>query len=328
MKSLRFVLAAAALTLALTAPAYAQTQATGTLGTLTASPFESNAQNLLTGPYQAEQELPTRVAYTNNTVTPQDSLCFTAQVLGNGYAQGLEGFFGRPTALAPGAQASYPLGDITLPGPGSYLVQVSAFIYDRPTQKWSSGPTKIYWLFPLKANPLPVGLVSFTAGAAVDSVTLSWETATETNCKGFEVQRSINGTSWSVRGFVAGHGTTLATQRYRYTEGQLPLRTYYRLRQVDLDGQEHFSPVVALSPTPVAATVAQVYPNPAAGQAQLSAGFAGAPVRFYDEAGRQRRQQTLDATNTLDLHGLPGGTYYLMIGEGPRATRTRLVVIQ
>jgi hypothetical protein len=323
MKSL-LLLAVSSLALATAATAQAQT---GTLGTLTAGPYQSNAQALLTGPYQAGVNLPSAVAYTNDSAAPQDSLCFTAQVLGNGYAQGLEHFAGRPApALAPGAQASYPLGNITLPGPGSYLVQVASFSYARTTQKWVSGPVRIYWLFPVKANPLPVGLVSFAGGAAADSVTLAWETANETNCKGFEVQRSTNGSSWYPRGFVAGHGTTPAAHRYRYTEGQLLLRMYYRLRQVDLDGQEHFSPVVVLAPTPVAAAVAKVYPNPARDRAQVTAP-AGVEVTFYDEAGRKRRQQTLDDTGTLDLRGLPAGSYHLVVGAGAHPTRTRLVVL-
>lgn len=301
-------------------------QPVGALGTLQVGTYTSNAQGVLTGRYVRGAKLATVVSYTNTSSQRQDSLVFTAQVLGNGYAQGLEGFFGKLQAVPQyTGRATFGLGDVELPGPGSYLVQVSAFAYDRSTQKWVSGPTSIYWLFPL-ADPLPVGLVSFSAAAAADSVTLAWETASETNCKGFEVQRSTNGSTWVPRRFVAGHNTATSRHRYYYTERQLQLRTYYRLRQVDYDGSEHFSPVVVLAPTPVAVAVAQVYPNPARDQAQLTAP-AGVLVRFFDEAGRERRQQTLDDTNTLNLRGLPPGSYHLTVGEGPHAPRTRLVVL-
>lgn len=304
----------------------AAAQPVGSLGPLTVGPYQSNAQGVLTGRYVPGAKLATTVSYTNTSPGRQDSLVFTAQVLGNGYAQGLEGFFGKPQAVAPyTGQDTYALGNVELPGPGSYLVQVSAFVYDRAAQQWLSGPVRIYWLFPL-AEPLPVGLVSFGAGAVRDTCTLVWETATETSCQGFEVQRSFNGSTWYPRGFVAGHGTSAMAHRYRFSEYQLMIRVYYRLRQVDVKGGEYFSPVIALAPTPVATAVAKVFPNPARDQAQLTGPPAGVVVRFYDEAGRQRRQQTLDATSTLDLHGLPAGSYHLVVGEGPHATRTRLVV--
>lgn len=306
-------------------PAHAQP--TGTLGTLTVGPYQSSAQGVLTGTYQPGAKLATTQHYTNASSALQDSLAFTAQVLGNGYAQSLQGFFSRLQGLGPGGDRTYALGDIELPGPGSYLVQVSAFTYERTTQKWVSGPVRIYWLFPL-ATPLPVGLVSFRAAAAADSITLAWETASETNCAGFEVQRSLSGVTWYPRGYVAGHGTTSAAHHYRYSEGQSPLRMYYRLRQLDHDGTESFSPVVVLAPTPLAAAQATVHPNPAHDQAQLSAP-AGVLVRFYDANGRLRRQQTLDATGTLELTGLPAGTYQLLVSEAgqPHPRRTRLVVL-
>ena len=307
----------------LAAPTYAQP--VGALGTLTVGAYQSSPQGVLTGTYQAGAKLATTIAYTNTSAVRQDSLAFTAQVLGNGYAQSLEGFFGKPRAVVQyTGQATFALGDMELPGPGSYLVQVSTFVYDRPNQQWISGPVRIYWLFPL-AQPLPVELVSFAACAAADSVTLAWQTASERNCQYFEIQRSNNGSTWYPRAKVAGHGTSVAKHLYRYTEAQALIRMYYRLRQVDYDGSEHFSPVVVLAPTPVALDVAKVYPNPATERAQLTAP-AGVTVRFYDEAGRQRRQQSLDDSGELNLHGLPPGSYHLVVGEGAKATRTRLTV--
>lgn len=312
------------LALLLLAVTAATAQPVGSLGTLTVGPYQSDAQSELRGRYVPGAKLATSITYTNTSTVRQDSLCFTAQVLGNGYAQFLEGFYGKLRAVAQyTGQDNFGLGNVELPGPGEYLVQVASFAYDRPAKKWVSGPVRIYWLYP-QAEPLPVQLVNFAAAAGGDSITVAWETASERNCQYFEVQRSTNGSTWSVRKKVAGHGTSSASHRYRYTEAQLLLRVYYRLRQVDVDGSEHFSPVVALAAKPVAVAVA-AYPNPAHEQVQLTAP-PGLVVRFYDEAGRQRRQQTLDATSTLDLHGLPPGSYHLVVGEGSSATRTRLVV--
>ena len=300
-------------------------QPVGDLGTLTVGPYQSSATGVLTGRYMPGAKLPTTISYTNTSSQRQDSLAIIMQVLGNGYVQGLQNFSGKPQGVGPyTGQADFGLGDVELPGPGKYLVQVSAFAYDRTAARWVNGPVRVYWLYPL-ADPLPVGLVSFGAVAVRDTCTLVWETANEANCKGFEVQRSTNGSTWYPRGFVAGHGTTPAAHRYRFNEAQVLVRVYYRLRQVDLDGSEYFSPVVTLAPTPVATGLAKVYPNPARESAKVTAP-AGVVVYFYDEAGRQRRQQTLDDTSTLDLRGLPAGSYHLVLGEGTKAARTRLTV--
>jgi len=87
--------------------------------------------------------------------------------------------------------------------------------------------------------PIPVELASFTATAKNGFVNLKWETSTETNNKGFFIERKASGFNWNVIGFVDGHGTTMLVNKYTYSDtissaGQY----YYRLRQVDFDGTE------------------------------------------------------------------------------------------
>ncbi|MDN5214042.1 DUF4347 domain-containing protein [Fulvivirgaceae bacterium BMA12] len=97
-------------------------------------------------------------------------------------------------------------------------------------------------------NTLPVDLVSFTAREDNNRVLLDWQTASELNNDFFEVQRSENGENWEVIGKVDGNGTINEVLNYDYTD-QRPLfgTSYYRLRQVDFDGQFEYSPVQSVT---------------------------------------------------------------------------------
>jgi hypothetical protein len=298
------------------------------LGALSVGSYTSNANSLLTGPYAAGP-MPVLQVYRNTTAVLQDSLAFTVQAFGPGYSQGLTQFYGRLKGVGPnGAQDTYALGDLDLPGPGSYLVQTSVFSYDRQAKKWNSGPTRTYWLFPVLPTPppppapLPVELVSFTATMATDSVALRWQTASERNSAGFWVERSSDGVSFARRRYLASQGNSASPHSYQVRDAAPPARAYYRLRQVDVDGTELFSPVVSVAPLRLVVTA---YPNPAT-EFTTVRGAAGSMARLYDGAGRLRREQLLDAEGRLDLRGLPLGSYLLVVGDGGSVHRTRLVV--
>lgn len=112
---------------------------------------------------------------------------------------------------------------------------------------------------------IPVELSSFTATATGKNVNLSWTTATESNNRGFEVQRRLPGGEFTTIGFVDGKGTTTEKQTYSFSdildvEGKIA----YRLKQVDFDGRSEFSNYieVEVSPAPETFALDQNYPNP------------------------------------------------------------------
>lgn len=118
-------------------------------------------------------------------------------------------------------------------------------------------------------EPFPVELVAFNASLRNDIVTLRWETATETNNYGFDIERSLDGSTWQTVGFVAGAGMSSSPKSYTYqdklTDREKSVRdVLYRLRQIDRDGTSEHSPVVSVSPVPVDGTnvLLQNYPNP------------------------------------------------------------------
>lgn len=110
--------------------------------------------------------------------------------------------------------------------------------------------------------PIPVELTSFAAYNVGNSVKLEWSTATETNNRGFEIQRGTNNRDLTTIGFVKGIGTTTEKQSYSYIDNDNQLgRVYYRLKQIDFDGSFEYSKVVEVTQV-VSYALSQNYPNP------------------------------------------------------------------
>ncbi|UOG75705.1 hypothetical protein MTX78_03705 [Hymenobacter tibetensis] len=171
--------------------------------------------------------------------------------------------------------------------------------------------------------PLPVELTRFEAHrpAGQPRVQLHWNTASEKNNAGFEVQRQDEGqTSFRRVGFVAGRGTSSSPTDYAFQDpNDFRGLSYYRLRQLDQDGTESFSPVRVVSGLAGGAAFSlSAYPNPVATQSTLTLEATGLlptglQLTLYAADGRQVRhlswpagqaQQTLSAD-------LPAGAYWL-----------------
>ena len=140
--------------------------------------------------------------------------------------------------------------------------------------------------------PLPVKLVQFAAVRQGATVRVSWATASEQNSAYFVVQRSADGRSFADVQRVAAQGISASRHDYATLDAQ-PLAglSYYRLHQVDTDGKDDYSPVVAVRFEGAQATPALVaYPNPAPKQGfQLlttNLGTAGGTVQVFDNVGR------------------------------------------
>lgn len=115
------------------------------------------------------------------------------------------------------------------------------------------------------AQVVPVELTSFTGAFVGSDVQLKWTTATELNNRGFEIQKSVNGSTFATIAFVEGFGTTTETKQYTFTDRNVAARVNvaYRLKQIDFNGTYDYSKVVNLGYTlPLEFTLEQNYPNP------------------------------------------------------------------
>jgi uncharacterized lipoprotein YddW (UPF0748 family) len=113
---------------------------------------------------------------------------------------------------------------------------------------------------------VPVELTSFTALYKERTVTLNWQTATETNNSGFSIERAVlPEKSWHEIGFVRGEGTTSLAQQYSYADKNINTGKYaYRLKQLDFDGTFEYSKEIEVDAaiSPADYILFQNYPNP------------------------------------------------------------------
>jgi hypothetical protein len=156
--------------------------------------------------------------------------------------------------------------------------------------------------------PLPVELTSFQARAQAASVLLEWTTASQTQAAYIEVQRASAALGlFTALGRVPSAGTTTHAQHDQFVDRTAHGFCYYRLRQVDLDGHETFSPVVAVTTT--AASALTVYPTLATTQLTIDAP-QGTPLGVFDQLGRQW-QQFRCSSQPLNIAPLPSGVYFV-----------------
>ena len=130
------------------------------------------------------------------------------------------------------------------------------------------GATTLYQQgFPFKVygtnGSTPVELSSFTANVSGSNVVLNWNTATEKNNRGFEVQKNMNGTFITI-GFVQGNGTSTEKHSYSYVDSKASSgKNSYRLVQFDYDGSKEILNSVEVNVNEVSAfSLKQNYPNP------------------------------------------------------------------
>jgi hypothetical protein len=191
----------------------------------------------------------------------------------------------------------------------------------------------------LNNGPLPVELAGFQAQRNGSTVRLTWETTSEQNNAGFDIQvQRPDGTSWTTLSFVEGAGTTTEPQSYRFETEKLDYGTHkFRLRQVDQDGSASLSSVQEVDITlDEAFDISGVYPNPVRTSGTIDIAVRSSQqvaVYVFDILGRRVEtafDRTLSANRThtvrLQTARLSSGAYFLQI-RGEEFTETRRLTV-
>ena len=229
--------------------------------------------------------------------------------------------------------------------PGTYTGAVSTINPDDANIVWNS--TQNYWEvtfdvagfsgFFAKSSPtpLPVRLLSFS-GKTVDKINLlAWTTATEQNNAGFEVERSRDGATFEIIGFVRGNGNSTSQKDYGFTDNQ-PFAgiNYYRLKQTDFDGKYEYSNTISLKNASTTNGVF-VYPNPSSESITIDLSnwnnnYKSGDVSTFelqDLQGRTLLQGSLtEPQTTLNLAHLPKAVYTLRVIENGKGTVEKIVL--
>jgi hypothetical protein len=234
-------------------------------------------------------------------------------------AGGASGYAWVTTGTPAGASAkSFNLASITALNNASEiyfrLTQISTVSINAGTVA-VAGTSRIDNFSINYAAPLPITLISFKANITESQQTvLKWATASEKDNDYFEIERSKNALDFESVGKIKGKGTIDLRNDYTFTD-ESPLKgiNYYRLKQVDFDGQ--YSYTRAESVIRDGDGTISLFPNPTANILKIN--FEDTEqienTTIYNLMGRVVK--TISGNQgKYEISELPQGKYILQIG--------------
>jgi len=185
---------------------------------------------------------------------------------------------------------------------------------------------------------LPVTWLDFTAKLNEEnSVLLKWQTASENNNSHFEVERKLDNPDdnerWETLGKVKGNGTANAISNYNLIDdvrlslsnsnsinSRISNTIYYRLKQVDFDGNFQYSDIVKVNLNNE--TDIRIFPNPANNILSIT-GTAKVNINIYDMQCRLIASKI--QANNIDVSELVSGLYLITLDNGGTQKSFRFV---
>jgi hypothetical protein len=165
---------------------------------------------------------------------------------------------------------------------------------------------------------LPVSISSYNTSCSNGEVMINWRTVTEIDNAYFTVERSRNGIDFYLLATVPAAGNSNAEKKYNVRDAQsFAGKTYYRLRQTDLNGRTRYFAVLSADCNKDYAP--SVYPNPFTDHIVISTGsnYRNAMLELWSTSGVMIKKSKLNSTTGGDtmimLPGLASGVYYLRL---------------
>jgi hypothetical protein len=200
-------------------------------------------------------------------------------------------------------------------------------IYNLWNNNGKSAPIAMNTVNGTISNPLPVELTVFTAKQLGTSIHLHWNTATEINNYGFDIERKVDFGEWTSIGFIKGNGNSNIAKQYSYVDDKLfgGSQFSYRLRQIDNDGQYKYSYTIAVSVLPSQIDLEQNFPNPFNPTTKIIFSIPQKSIvslKVYDPLGNEVANLVnveMEAgryETSFDASLLPSGVYFYKLTAG------------
>jgi Secretion system C-terminal sorting domain len=191
-------------------------------------------------------------------------------------------------------------------------------------------------------STLPVELYSFSAVKKDNGAEINWATASEINNEWFELERSTDGKEFTTAAMIAGNGTTAEKSSYSFTDKLKNVTAavvYYRLKQIDIDGNFTYSSVrtVKLTNETAKAAVINIFPNPVADHFKLSVNEPvqnDAVINVYDFTGKKVFSKIISnnkGNNFFNVDGLGKlvpGAYTVQLEYNNKAAVQKMIKVK
>jgi hypothetical protein len=164
-------------------------------------------------------------------------------------------------------------------------------------------------------TPLPVELKSFIVACQSDYILLNWTTASEIRNQTFELYKSDNAIDWNLIHTTEGQGDKATETNYSFKDMNKN-STYYRLKDIDFDGIENWSPII-FADCKSNTFKTEIYPNPATDYIKVSSEIEDKSIMLILTLdGREVKTLPLISKQTLvDIRELTSGVYILEIDK-------------
>jgi photosystem II stability/assembly factor-like uncharacterized protein len=183
--------------------------------------------------------------------------------------------------------------------------------------------------------PLPIFLLEFTGHLQGNEIGLAWQTSFEKNSRGFEIEKSTDGSRFNKIGFVSAIGNSVINRSYSFHDKDIAQeKNYYRLKLIDIDGKSEYSKTILIKNTFIVKSIFQVIGNPFKNSLDLQFGNISGnsgEVRLIDMAGKTIMRWIININPNsrmrLDLTGrnLSGGVYTVQMLVGNQKYSLRVM---
>jgi hypothetical protein len=158
-------------------------------------------------------------------------------------------------------------------------------------------------------------LVNFNASSGRNFFTLSWNTVAAKTCDHFDVERSLDGLNYEKMGEVKGNENAAGGDLYSFQDNFRPVTArkndfYYRLKQVDVNGQVSYSKVlIARMYNSKSLASLSVTPDPSINDILVNVQLkenSYVVIKISDKDGNQVVKKTAKGENGLTTYKLDG----------------------